>query len=125
MKKFLFAVAALLCIVGCEYDDTEIKNSIAQLEQRLSAVETVQNAYKNNLFIKSITHAVNRFFGENHKLAVHLYKTCNVFASVPHRFTFIRTEIKRVQKTAFIIHALVFTGTRHKNPRSRKCISAK
>ena len=61
MKKFLFAVAALLCIVGCEYDDTEIKNSIAQLEQRLSAVETVQNAYKNNLFIKSITKIQNGY----------------------------------------------------------------
>ena len=51
MKKLFFAFAALLCFVGCEYDDTELKNSIAQLEQRLSAVETVQKAYKNNLFI--------------------------------------------------------------------------
>ena len=61
MKKLLFALAALLCFVGCEYDDTEIKNSIEQIEKRLSAVETVQNAYKNNLFIKSVVQTTNGY----------------------------------------------------------------
>ena len=61
MKKLFFAFVALLCFVGCEYDDTELKNSIAQLEQRLSAVETVQKAYKNNLFIKSVVQNTNGY----------------------------------------------------------------
>lgn len=61
MKKLIFALAALLCFVGCEYDDTEIKNSIEQIEKRLSAVETVQNAYKNNLFIKSVVQTTNGY----------------------------------------------------------------
>ena len=61
MKKLLFVVAAMLCVVGCEYDDTEIKNSIEQIEKRLSAVETVQNAYKNNLFIKSVVQTTNGY----------------------------------------------------------------
>lgn len=41
MKKLLFALALLLSVVGCEYDDTALKGSIAQIEQRLSAVETI------------------------------------------------------------------------------------
>ena len=52
----------LLCIVGCEYDDSELrkanedlKNSVSKLEQRVSSVEAVQKAYNNNLFISSIT----------------------------------------------------------------------
>lgn len=61
IKTILLAFAALLCIVGCEYDDTDIKNSIEQLNKRLSAVETVQNAYKNNLFIKTIKPITNGY----------------------------------------------------------------
>lgn len=61
MKKILFAFVIIFCLVGCEYDDTDIKNSIAQLDKRLSAVETVQNAYKNNLFIKTIRTIPNGY----------------------------------------------------------------
>lgn len=61
MKKLLFVLVALLGFVGCEYDDTEIKNSIEQIEKRLNAVETVQNAYSNNLFVKSVVQTINGY----------------------------------------------------------------
>ncbi|MDR1004004.1 MAG: leucine-rich repeat protein [Prevotellaceae bacterium] len=59
MKKYfaLISTMMILCIVGCnkEYDDTKVWNSIHSLEERISAMETVMNAYKNNLFITSVT----------------------------------------------------------------------
>ena len=65
MKKFLsiLAIAATMFIAACstEYDDTEVWNSINSIEQRLSAVETVVNAYKNNLFIESVTQTDNGY----------------------------------------------------------------
>ena len=61
MKKLLFVLVALLGFVGCEYDDTEIKNSIEQIEKRLNEVETVQNAYNNNLFVKSVVQTINGY----------------------------------------------------------------
>ena len=61
MKKILFTLAIILCVASCEYDDTEIRESIDSIEQRLSAVEKVQNAYKNNLFIKTITKIQNGY----------------------------------------------------------------
>ncbi len=65
MKKLLilFAAAAISLVAGCskEYDDTNVWNSINSLEQRLSAMETVMNAYKNNLFIKSVQKTGNGY----------------------------------------------------------------
>lgn len=57
------ALATALFFAGCsaEYDDTEVWNSITSLEQRVSAVETVTNAYKNNLFIESVTQVENGY----------------------------------------------------------------
>ena len=48
--------AALLIVAGCveEYDDSEVWNSINALEKRMTAMETVTNAYENNLLIKSV-----------------------------------------------------------------------
>lgn len=57
MRKLfiIFATATLLC-VGCNnrYDDTDVWNSIDSIEQRLSAMEIVMNAYKNKLLIQSV-----------------------------------------------------------------------
>lgn len=50
-----------LLAVACEYDDTELKNSITQLEQRLDAVEAIQRAYENNLFITDISEINNGY----------------------------------------------------------------
>ena len=62
MKKLLLVVATLLCFAGCtQYDDTELRDSISELDKRLSAVEKVQNAYKNNLFITSIVQIENGY----------------------------------------------------------------
>lgn len=65
LKKLfhIFTIAAVLFIVGCskEFDDTEVWNSINSIEQRLSALETVTNAYKNNLFIKSVDNIQNGY----------------------------------------------------------------
>ena len=58
MKRLLllFASAAAMFFAACssEFDDTEIWNSINSLEQRMSAMETVMNAYENDLHIKSV-----------------------------------------------------------------------
>ncbi len=58
MKRLLllFASAAAMFLAACssEFDDTEIWNSINSLEQRMSAMETVMNAYENDLHIKSV-----------------------------------------------------------------------
>lgn len=45
-----------MCTVSCddEYDDKEVWNSIHSLESRMDAMETVMNALKNNLYIKSV-----------------------------------------------------------------------
>ncbi|MDR0976704.1 MAG: RagB/SusD family nutrient uptake outer membrane protein [Prevotellaceae bacterium] len=57
MKHFVTLVVAaiLLCVAGCsKYDDTEVWNSIDSINARLSAMEVVANAYKNNLYITSV-----------------------------------------------------------------------
>lgn len=58
MKRFLtlFASILLIGLAGCSdsYDDTEVWDSIHSLEKRLSAMETVMNAYKNKLHIDSV-----------------------------------------------------------------------
>ena len=50
-----------LLAVACEYDDTGLKDSITQLEQRMDAVEAVQRAYENNLFITNISEINNGY----------------------------------------------------------------
>jgi hypothetical protein len=51
-----------LCVVGCsKYDDTEVWGSINSLKERVSAMETVMNAYKNNLYITSVATAANGY----------------------------------------------------------------
>lgn len=43
------------------YDDSEVKQSIAGLESRVSALETVLNAYKGGTLIKSVTTVVGGY----------------------------------------------------------------
>ncbi|MDR0954829.1 MAG: hypothetical protein LBM20_05555 [Rikenellaceae bacterium] len=64
MKKFLLFVAAIvLTLSGCseDYNDAPVWDSINSLEKRVSALETVQRAYENNLFIKTITETANGY----------------------------------------------------------------
>ena len=67
MKKFFIlfaAAAAAICFVaGCskEFDDSALNNRIDSLEKRMSALETVMNAYKNNLSIKSVQKTDNGY----------------------------------------------------------------
>lgn len=60
MKKVLGLFSALtlfLASISCvtQFDDSELRESINSLEQRISALEKIQNAYKNKLTINSIT----------------------------------------------------------------------
>jgi hypothetical protein len=48
-------MAALAVACSTPYDDTELWNSVDELEQRMSAVESVLRAYNNNLFIETVT----------------------------------------------------------------------
>jgi hypothetical protein len=64
MKKFLLlTLVIVLTLSGCseKYDDTALWNSVNDLEQRMSAVETVMNAYKNNLFIRSVVKTIDGY----------------------------------------------------------------
>lgn len=65
MKKFfiLFAFAAICFVAGCskEFDDSALNNRIDSLEKRMSALETVMNAYNNNLFVKSVQKTDNGY----------------------------------------------------------------
>lgn len=61
MKKFIkllsLAILALpLAISSCsdKYDDSELRTSIEELRNRIEALETVQNALKNKLFINEV-----------------------------------------------------------------------
>lgn len=49
--------------VGCSdsYDDTALKEQLAELERRIEAAETVIKAYENNLFIKTVTTLPNGY----------------------------------------------------------------
>ncbi len=61
MKHMLFMAILPICLIcGCTemYDDSEVKQSIAGLESRVSALETVLNAYKGGTLIKSVTTVV-------------------------------------------------------------------
>lgn len=65
MRRFFtfLIVTTMLLSVGCstDYDDREVWNSINSLEQRLSTMETVMNAYKNKLSIDSLTPIENGY----------------------------------------------------------------
>ncbi len=66
MRKLLWIVTLFvtaLSFSSCEkpYDDTEIWNSINSLEQRMTAMETVVNAYEKKLFIESVTQIENGY----------------------------------------------------------------
>ncbi len=54
-KLLIFNVLAL--VLGCckEYDDSELRDAVSSLEQRISAMETVMSAYKNKLLITSVS----------------------------------------------------------------------
>lgn len=64
MKKTFTYIIAILAIftVGCDkYDDSLLMNRVDELEERLSALETVMNAYENELFIESIDEINNGY----------------------------------------------------------------
>lgn len=57
LLRVLLGVALLCGAASCggdEYDDAALRQQIADLEARLTAAETVLNAYKNKLFINSV-----------------------------------------------------------------------
>ena len=65
MKKLFIMgiVTTILLVVGCskEYDDEKVRDSIASLEQRVLAMETILRAYENNLFIETVTPIENGY----------------------------------------------------------------
>ena len=65
MKRiFSFLLVLTLSLgVGCSdsYDDTALKEQLAELERRIEAAETVIKAYENNLFIKTVTTLPNGY----------------------------------------------------------------
>ena len=65
MKRIfvLMITAVALFAAGCsqEFDDSEIWKEIDSIKSRISALETVTNAYKNNLFIKSVEQIENGY----------------------------------------------------------------
>ena len=65
MKKLfaLMITAVALFAAGCaqEFDDSKIWEEIDSIKSRVSALETVTNAYKNNLFIKSVNQIDNGY----------------------------------------------------------------
>ena len=65
MKRFLYlaTLVTALFFAGCaqEFDDSKIWEEIDSIKSRVSALETVTNAYKNNLFIKSVNQIDNGY----------------------------------------------------------------
>lgn len=60
MNNYLKGIALLLITlfpVACsdKYDDTELRKAISSLEDRVDALETARDAYKNNLLVESVT----------------------------------------------------------------------
>ena len=49
MKKLLFALATLLCFVGCEYDDTSIWEELKKHDERITKLETLCNQMNTNI----------------------------------------------------------------------------
>lgn len=76
MKRVIYYLNIILILtsVGCaNYDDTELWKSVNSLEQRVSAMETVTNAYKNKLYIKSVDNITNGYiitFSDNSKATI-------------------------------------------------------
>ena len=83
MKYFRVKLFALLMsflapvlLVGCaeEYDDSKVWESINSLERRISAMETVLNAYKNKLFVESVAQVADGYiitFSDGSKASVY------------------------------------------------------
>ena len=65
MKRILYLTTMVVALLfgGCaqEFDDSEIWEEIDSIKLRVSALETVTNAYKNNLFIKSVEQIENGY----------------------------------------------------------------
>lgn len=64
MKKFFTGIVVILTIFvsACDkYDDGLLMNRVDDLEKRLSAMETVMNAYENKLFIESVEEIANGY----------------------------------------------------------------
>lgn len=65
MKRFFTIVAMIFSLslfYGCSNDDTdELWDSLHSLEKRMDALETVMNAYENNLFIESVNKTDNGY----------------------------------------------------------------
>ena len=65
MKRFLYLATLVTALFfgGCaqEFDDSKIWEEIDSIKSRVSALETVTNAYKNNLFIKSVNQIDNGY----------------------------------------------------------------
>ena len=72
MKKILLLAALLLSVVCC-YDDSRLWEEIDSVKLRVSALETVQNAYKDNLYIKSVNQIDNHYiitFSDNSTVTI-------------------------------------------------------
>ena len=65
MRKLfaLFVFASLLITSSCsdDYDDLAVWDSIHSLEDRVSAMETIMNAHKNDLYIKTVEQIENGY----------------------------------------------------------------
>lgn len=81
MKKYIrllgFSLWATIAISisSCneKYDDSELRSSISALESRVNATEQILNAYKNNLFITSITQNADGYvitFSDNTQVII-------------------------------------------------------
>ena len=63
MRKFLTFLFVVLSVVACnnEYDDSAVWNSINALEQKTQAMESLLNAQKNKLTIRSVKTLANGY----------------------------------------------------------------
>ena len=63
MRKFLTFLFVALSVVACnnEYDDSAVWNSINALEQKTQAMESLLNAQKNKLTIRSVKTLANGY----------------------------------------------------------------
>ena len=57
MKKALLIVAtfAAAMLASCSYDDSAVWDKIDELETKVSDLETLMDAMKNNVYVKSVT----------------------------------------------------------------------
>lgn len=77
MKKILTIIFMTLVVLtnqSCKKEFDDLNNRIDSLEQRMSSLETVVNAYKNNLYVKSVmktTYGHIIVFSDNSVVEVH------------------------------------------------------